>query len=427
MEYLPTPAERAWLLARLADLIAHCGVGPWVTSHLLEPSPRDLPDRWTPDMRGVERIARRLLRFAGLDAVVPMVFDAQGSDAGQDSPGCTLARALPVRFAGLESQRVLLAVDEDALEDPELVVAALAHAVAHVHRLHAGCGADVARGEYRAPPRAPGTSPDAVEERCVDVTAVYLGFGVLTTNGAEKHQSSGEVRGTNASLRVEVTKIGALTPQEQSFALAAQLISRGVEARDEKRLIGHLAANQAACLRVALKHLRQHAPELARDLGVPGPATWPAPRALEELLGPLDDSPSTARAPKRNRGRHVFRVVRTRATQYAMLFGSAAATIGGVVARAEPAAVLGSALLGTVLGAGVGQRRRNDACSDPSCEARLSDGQHTCPRCGGTVSGNIRRAEDRLAALEEIERERGLRRCSDDAPPPRPRKGSRAD
>jgi hypothetical protein len=420
MEYLPNPAERAWLLARIADLVAEGGVGPWVTGHLLEPSARDLPDRWTPDMHGVERIARRLLRYAGLDTVVPMVFDAQGSDAGQDVHACALATALPVRFAGLESQRVLLAVDEDALEDAEVVVAALAHAVAHVHRVQAGLGAEAARGEYRAAPHLPGARAELVEERCVDITAVYLGFGVLTTNGAEKHQSSGEVRGTNASLRVEVTKIGALTPQEQSFALAAQLLSRRLEARDDKRVIGHLAANQAAYVRASLKHLRQTAPELARDLGVPDREHWPSPRALEELLGPLDERPSTARAPKRNRGRRVFRVVRTRATQYAMLFGSAAATIGGVAARADPAAVLGSALLGTVLGAGVGQRRRNDACSDPACEGQLLDGQPTCPRCGGIVSGKIRRAEDRLAALEEIERERA--RCPADAGAPRGRK-----
>ena len=410
MDYLPPPEEREWLLDCLADLIARRGASPWVSSHVIEPTPRYLPDEWTPSAEGVERVARRLLAYADLDGLEPEVIDADADDE-VEGRACVLARALPVRFAGLDGSTCLLAVDEDALEDTDLVGAALSHAVAHAYRAHHGIIGDTPRGSYREAPVDPDARADQLEERRADVTAVYLGFGVLVANGAEKHKSSGEVRGTNASWRVEVARLSALTPQAASFVLAAQAASRQFPAR---RVATHLQANQEAFFRASLKLLQADRDALARGLGLPEPDRWPTPRALEELTAPLPSSrPVSARAAVGrslpNRGQRVFRVPRTRATRYAMLFGSAAAALGGVVGRADPTSVVGSAVLGTLLGAGLGHKRRRHYCSDPDCEALIEADEETCPRCGGEISGIIARPEDRLAALEEIEARRRRR------------------
>jgi hypothetical protein len=412
MDYLPPPDERQWLLDCIADLIVRRGAAPWVTAHLVEPTPRFLPDPWTPTPLAVERVARRLLAYADLGALEAEVIDLGDCDEEAEPSGCVLPGSLPVRFERLERGRCVLTVDEAALEDTELVGAALSHAVAHAYRAHYGVVGDAARGGYRDAPIDRGAPAEQLEEWRADVTAVYLGFGVLLTNGTEKHKSSGEVRGTNASWRVEVMRVGALSPQAASYVLAAQAASRRLDARAERRVAGHLQPNQAAFFRASLKLLQGDTDALAQGLGIAEQQHWPSPPPLEELTRalPLARASEVDRAPVSralpNRGQRVFRVPRNRATRYAMLFGSAAAALGGVVGRADPASVVSSALLGTLLGAGVGGRRRRDECSDPDCAAVLGEGEQSCPRCGGEISGVIARPEDRLAALEEIEARR---------------------
>jgi hypothetical protein len=180
-----TAEEQAWLLDALAELVLAGGAAPLLSARILEPTSEDFPDTFTPDAAGVRTLAARLARHAGLEGGEPGI----AADPGLG---------------------------------PEALVATLCREVARAWR--------TARGV---------TVPDpAVEERLVDVTAVYLGFGLLTTGSDSGHRCCGGGCGPGAR--------GALPPQATSFLLAAQAKARGMGWLARRRLAGRLAANPAA-------------------------------------------------------------------------------------------------------------------------------------------------------------------------------------
>jgi hypothetical protein len=50
----------------------------------------------------------------------------------------------------------------------------------------------------------------------------------------------------------------------------------------------------------------------------------------------------------------------------------------------------------------LGSRRRSDFCADSACAAPLDESMAVCPACGGTIAGEIARADDRLEAEERL-------------------------
>src|SRR5262249_31061492 len=66
MDHLPSAEEQDWLLERLGELIAARGYATFVTAPILEPSDRFFPDEFSPDVRGIYILARRMLTYAGL-------------------------------------------------------------------------------------------------------------------------------------------------------------------------------------------------------------------------------------------------------------------------------------------------------------------------------------------------------------------------
>lgn len=199
---IPAPAERAWLVDELAALTAVVGWQRLVGAPILEPTPRWFPDRWTPDAAGVRRLARRLLRYAGLERLDVQVdlfhgdrdvaLDAYGHTAGERHHGAA------AWFAGIEGGVCRFGAEVGQLADPLGVTAAIAHEVAHVfRRVHAVEVED-----------------SAVEERLTDLTTVLLGFGVLTTNATSRHRSAGVGVGVHSWSH---QALGYLPPQAMSF------------------------------------------------------------------------------------------------------------------------------------------------------------------------------------------------------------------
>lgn len=399
---IPTPEERGWLIDELATLMAAVGWERLVSAPILEPTPEWFPDRWSADAGGVRRLARRLLRYAGLERLGvqvslfhgdrDVVLDSYGRPAGERHHGAA------AWFAGIEDGVCSFGAEVGQLGDPLGVTAAMAHEVAHVfRRVHA---VEVEDRE--------------VEERLTDLTTVLLGFGVLTTNASSRHRSAGGIGVHSWSHQ----SLGYLPPQALSFLLAVQARARGL-ADEQQRALGRLLeANQRGFFEHACRCVERELPDLATRLGVSASATWPEGPDLRHLCAPLGEDEGDAlpaEAPVLvhrgvNFGRPVFRIERRRTLRYAGLAALASLAVAPVLGALSGL----STLIYVVAAAGVvtaglaGRRVCADFCADPDCKALLAPGLECCPGCEGTVAGTIKHPDQRLDAAEAIARRRYL-------------------
>ena len=235
-EYLPDPAQQKWLLTHLAELIRHRGRKTFLQGKLVEPTDAFFPDKWTADSKGIERLVRRVMKYAAMadfgvdlelftEGKIPL-FDMHGKVYGQMHAGDVAAW-----FSSLDGAVCHFGVDTNNLEDPGALAAILCHEVAHAWRARYGM-------EYET---------RAEDEPLTDLTTVYLGFGILTTNLSYAY------RATQSSYSHR--RGGYLPPEAMSFALAAQVVARGDEPALAKRVRGFLETNQAAFFDAAREHL----------------------------------------------------------------------------------------------------------------------------------------------------------------------------
>jgi hypothetical protein len=402
---IPAPDERTWLIDEFAALLAAVGRERLVAAPILEPTPQWFPDRWTPSAAGVRRLARRLLRYAGLERLDVEVtlfhgdrdvaLNAHGHAVGQRHHGAA------AWFAGITDDVCSFGAEVGQLDDPLGVTAAMAHEVAHVfRRVH---GVEVEDRD--------------VEERLTDLTTVLLGFGVLTTNASSRHRSAGGGIGVYSwSHRA----LGYLPPQAMSFLLAVQAVARGLDGDARRHLAKLLEANQRGFFEHAIKHLEREHSDLAARLGLSARATWPDGPDLRHLRAPLDDDAdddddevAEAPAPEPrgvNSGRPVFRIERTRKWRYAGLAALAGMASLPVIGLVVPSTALAFAVViaGALAGAVAGRRVRADHCADPDCKALLAPGLTRCPGCDGTIAGTIAHPDQRLEAAEAYARRKLL-------------------
>jgi hypothetical protein len=378
-----TDEEREWLTTEMARLIQRVGLDSYVAAPLVEATDQWFPDEWHRDDGGVVRLAKRVFGHAGLTEV------ALTAELG------TTERALEVR--ALDAEHVHVVVDADRLTDPLTIVAELAYYAASTFR---------ARHDLRV--------DDTDEERrLIELTTIYLGFGILMTNAAYRYRASGELRGNTAITRWSHDEQGALPAAVMAYALAQQLVARGATPGELRAVRRQLETNQADVFDNACRQLKPDYVVLA--LGLPARSKWPARR--EPPPAPTSTTPRLWRKEGnlptavvkstgfhgRNAGRAVLRVTQNRRSEFAFvgLFASMFATI--------PLAVkgYGGAAMGAMAGTfGVffllGGRIRRDVCSDPDCGARLTNKLETCPRCGGRIAGTLLPGENRLEAEERL-------------------------
>lgn len=303
MNFLPPADEQAWLLEKMRELIRHRGKRTFLNAPLLEPTEEFFPDRWTPNAAGVRRLAKRVLRYAGMgsfpvEVTLSMedampIFDSQGHVRGHEHVGDVAAW-----FDGLDDGVCHFGVATDRIEDPRSLAAILCHEVSHAYRERHGL-------QYETHDE---------EESLTDLTTVYLGFGILSANLASWRTSKGHPE--------------YMTQQGLSFLLAAQVVCRGLDAAERKRVTKHLDTNQAAFFEASCEELER--------------------REVWALLGVAKGSRSAARAETArsfNRGLPVYRVR------------------GGWFRRAR--------------------------CSDPACGARLTREDEVCPGCMGSILADV--------------------------------------
>jgi hypothetical protein len=297
-------------------------------------------------------------------------------------------------FRGIEEGCCLFGVELELVDDPERLVGALAHEVAHAWRFHHGLM----------------VKDSELEEELTDLTTVYLGFGILTVNGTYRYRAKGDdIQGSLASTQWSFAQAGYLPLEAMCFLLAVQAVARRLESGEVRGLQRQLEPNQASSFRRALQELeKQGLDALAERLRLPPPERWP--KAWTELPVPaaLGGAPVSSPAPApvappeepasplvRNKGRPVFRFQRSR------LFASLMWPVGALL--------LASALKGLVVDtqgwlllvpaawvAAVTLKR--EYCSGTGCETLLKKGLTVCPMCGGTIIGAIPRLRDRFDA-----------------------------
>jgi hypothetical protein len=399
---LPSVEERAWIFEQMKALVERGGYEHLVLSPLLEPDERFFPDPWRGDPSSLRRLLRRLLVYADIstDAIELVVHD----DKDVGGPVEPAAVGSLVWLVRRQDRTLHFAARVSALRDAMQVVPAAARAVAEGWRAHQGLTlTDLAR-----------------EQRLVDLTGVYLGFGVLTTDASIRHYAT---RTDGFRVQRARSRLGVLPTQALAFALAVQARARGLDAKARKTITRRLQANPAGFFRAALAHIDSAEAPVGETLGLPPRERWPAAPALEELTRAHPDdesdtpddevSDAIVSAEDRgvlgmNEGRPVFRVERTKATRLAKMLGLPAVLLGvlfnrmqlGIEIEMWHAALAGAAL--AVLGLLVGRLIPDVRCSEPKCGTVLDPSMGTCPRCRGTIAGVIHHPRERLAAEDAL-------------------------
>ncbi len=258
----PSPLEREWLWSALATVITARGEAPFLTAPILLPDDACFPDRWTPDAAGVQRLAKRLLAYAGLPQLEVDVEMFTGEtdvrEVGLDGRASATSHAgAAAWFAGIRNGRCQFGAETDQLGDPGGLVGAMAHEIAHAFRR-----------TYRLEHR-----DREIEEKLTDVTTIYLGFGVLTTTASARFMTQHHA---NLGSSYSHKRQGYLAGEAMAFMLGSQLQVRGYDAETIRWYAKHLPANQAAALRASVRETSREL--VANGLGferAPDPSPLP--------------------------------------------------------------------------------------------------------------------------------------------------------
>ena len=377
--------DRIELLHELGELIGARGYERFVSWPVVRPTQEFLPDEWTPTLQSVAVLVRRLMLYANIDLTAEVTaFDRHLSEEHPNAPAW---------FAGIENGVCKFGIDIHELNEPQSLIAALSHEVAHAYRkLHFLVEDD-----------------REIDEKLTDLTAVYLGLGVFVVNASERYRKSGYISGILAVTNWSVSSGGYLDPPSLSFLFAAHLVARGERATS---YLQFLEPNQASYVRRYFDALESNRGELLEQLSIP-PDGWPEEPQLSQFVSPLD--PDTLdvsvtehgsiheSSPPPNQGRPIFRVRESRTVILSFL-GLAGGAVVGLVGTAiynHGGVIIAGAIVG-LLFALVKGGRFQDRCSGPGCRNVLGTSDQACSKCGGVIRGRIREFRDQLTAEEEF-------------------------
>ena len=278
------------------------------------------------------------------------------------------------------------------LDSPDVLAGVMAHEVAHAFRHRHGL--NLRKRE--------------VEEPLTDLTTIYLGFGILTTNAAYRYRASGEMQGAYTRTQWSHESVGYLPPEAMSFLLACQVVARDLPAAEARRIGGLLETNQAAYFLEAWNALDRD--ELRERLKLPPPGTWPVvadprPQPFDTSDDPPPPDPvalALSASGGRNEGLPVFRVAQTDRTVPTLLGMAMGVPVALCFSQLSGGAAAAAFLI-TVYAVRKFGGRAYDRCSEPDCYQIVPPDAALCPGCGGTVSGRISNSNERLAAREALE------------------------
>lgn len=401
MEYLPTREDQLWLLRELAAIVRVRGAEQFLQSPIVEPTPEFFPDPVTSLWTGLDRVTRRLMQYAGLGGLDLTIeaFEGDDDELHDASAAGEWRRCVAGVFAGIEGGRCRFGINAGLKPDLEDLAGVMAHEVAHAYRCHHQLQRD---------------DRDA-EELATDITAAYLGFGILTANNSHRYRKEGSQQGQYAVTSWSSSAFGYIPTQHHCFLLAAQIVARGRQPSPRKAIYRQLETNQAAFVKAAVRELEQDEQGLATALGILSMAPVGAARRPEEILTvleplPVDTSPTPFESARKwNRGEPIFRIRHTR--EFAMpWFATCVGVIAVVASTAWLTAWSGAVaavLAGVIESRWRGKRyHRYDRCSDRSCALILAPDLARCPNCGGEVIGTLDSLESALEMSDKIKEAR---------------------
>ena len=383
-----TNEEREWLAAEMGKLVERTGINSYVAAPLVEANDRWFPDEWHRDDGGVARLAKRVCQHAGISDV-RITTELGHSDDN-----------VPIRATNVDANSMHLVVDPDHLTDALTAVAALVHLATYIFRL---------RNRLQV--------EDTDEERkLIELTAMYLGFGILLTNAAYRYRASGEIRGNTVITRWSHDVQGALPADALAFALAMQLVARRADASELRAVRKQLETNQAEAFDAACDDLTPEHVDVA--LGLPPRDSWPArreppaPTKSTALVRRKDNLPAATVKNRNFLGHNTGKPVLRREESYVVgagfgaLFLSMVPTIALAVNGYGGLAML-ALVATTAAGFFGGSRIRHDICFGRGCGVKVAAGLERCPRCGGTFTGRMLKKENLLEAEERLQLDQG--------------------
>jgi len=396
MSFLPSGEERDWLGRSLRDLIRAKGIAQFVSAPLLTPSDDDFPDPWDGSVRAAHRITQRLMHHAGLrDLRISLTALPDDDAAPEDAWDAGTAGW----FSGIEDGGARFGIQPKEIGDPASVVGIMAHEVAHAWRQkHELIDAD----------------RDA-EEHLTDVTTIFLGFGILTTNATERYRSWRKLRATAHQTKA----MGYLPAPAMSWLLALQASARANK-KELAVIRRYLEPNQKGWLDEAIDVIAAD-PRYLDALMLPPREAWPPfiARTPVTVVDPRPDdireAPSASERGEttRNAGQTAYRLEASRPAMRLFLgawlgaiAGLIVALVGtntGILQESKSLAIVVAVAAG--IGAIAGATRKHlYRCSDITCRAVAPPDAAVCPACGSSFARTIAPREWRELQAQEFER-----------------------
>lgn len=384
----PSVEERKWLGRYLRKLIEKMGAERFLCAPILLPSPRYFPDRWNGEVADVHRLTQRLMHHAGLG---DLGFTLSGFDDGSSE---IFDSGTAGWYAGQLEGCCFFGVHADQLEDPEKAIGVMAHEVAHAFRDHHKLMRRDARDR---------------EELLTDLTTIYLGFGVFTTNNTDRYRSSGGYGYQEWSN----SAAGYLPPPAMAWLLALQAAARG-DRKEMDAIARELEPNQQAQFRDAIEEIENDSSWLeAMTLPAPRPQRWTY--ALIEVREPDEEEAFEVEEeedddPQRNAGVTVYRL-RNGSIFERALFAIWPGAIAGVFASmllfgAKDVPKMIATIIACMIAGGIWitAKTLHYVCSSADCETEVTKAMAVCPGCGGTLGRTINESQLRAVREEELER-----------------------
>jgi hypothetical protein len=228
-----------WIEYRMQWLANEFGIKTWWNAPAVMPTNEFFPDRYDRSEHAVIQMMNRVCGFMSIDPenVTLRLYS--------ESPGLAPGGEYVVQgrgTAGLYSrqEKHVVMVEVGGIEDPETLVATLAHELCHARLL----------GEDRV------TGNEEDHEQLTDLATVFFGMGIFTANSAMKYrQWTKEQRyGWSASRH------GYLSEPAISYALALWSY-----VRQEKTWFGHLRPNVKSVVKQGLRYLEKNPPAWYRE------------------------------------------------------------------------------------------------------------------------------------------------------------------
>lgn len=200
------PDAKSWLEERLAWLTEEFGVRRLRGVKVILPTPEYFPDRYDGSREAVRALLNRVCKYMGLktDRVRLRFFEDHRPDDGllgeyrHEGAAGTYAKG---------TRKDTVSINTSLLDDPEALVATMAHELGHVHLL----------SDERIDPETPDHEP------LTDLLTVFLGLGIFTANATirDRAWTHGQLTGWS------IGRQGYMSQRMYGYALALFAQARG--------------------------------------------------------------------------------------------------------------------------------------------------------------------------------------------------------